>query len=727
MATVILSAVGTAIGGPIGGAIGSIIGQQLDRAILGSGPSREGPRIKELDVQTSSYGTQIPAIYGAMRVAGTVIWSTDLIEQRTKSGGSKSRPATVNYSYAASFAVALSSRPIARIGRIWADGNLLRGAAGDFKSETGFRMYAGYGDQALDPLLSAAEVQGQCPAYRGLACAIFEDFQLADYGNRIPSLTFEIFERETPVALQAIATDISAGVIVGNSNAALAGVAVQGSDCRAALSPLISALPVVVRTSGDRLSLSDWSSGQPEHLLGDAARSDGSEALDRPTRARHTRNRAPSSLSIRHYEPARDFQAGVQTSRNMGSAQNAEQIELPAALDAVTARGLANANLLQMWRGLNGVNAAVPITGVAIKAGDWLRTDDGRPPQRITEVEYLRGTARVVAKEWVTSDLDIMASDPGRNLSGVDGPIGQTRLIIADLPALSTNDPARTIVVVAAAGTAAGWRRAALSLVDGDREVELGATNGVAVIGHNVGEISPHSAMILDLQNQPVIRVLHDAMSLPVGSGDPTDFDAPMLWIGGEIIRYGNAEKIGVQEYRLSNLLRGCFSTNSDIVHNNQTPALLLDASSNLVLDTIPLPTGSTLVLNATGLADSVAVQASIPIAGNAIRPPAPVHGCVTHHIDGGVTVAWTRRDRLPHDWGDGADVPNSENAESYDIALYADGQLIATRTVAEPYLSLSAAEWDALPIAPATTLNFEIVQQGRFARSLPLTIACEP
>jgi len=199
-----------------------------------------------------------------------------------------------------------------------------------------------------------------------------------------------------------------------------------------------------------------------------------------------------------------------------------------------------------------------------------------------------------------------------------------------------------------------------------------------------------------------------------------------MLWIGGEIIRYGHAEKIGPLEYRISTLMRGCFGTNSDILHAAQTPAFILDAGSNLVLDTIPLPVGSKLVLNAAGLADSVAVQASIQIVGNAIRPPAPVHGCVTHHDEGGVTAAWTRRDRLPHDWADGADLPNSENAESYDLELFADGDLVFARTVAEPLLSFSAAEWTALPIASATTLSFVVVQQGRFARSHPLNIACD-
>ena len=56
MATLVFTAIGTAIGGPLGGAIGSLIGNQLDRAVFGGG-RREVPRLKELAVTTSSYGT----------------------------------------------------------------------------------------------------------------------------------------------------------------------------------------------------------------------------------------------------------------------------------------------------------------------------------------------------------------------------------------------------------------------------------------------------------------------------------------------------------------------------------------------------------------------------------------------------------------------------------------------------------------------------------------------
>jgi hypothetical protein len=178
MATLALSSIGSALGGPIGGAIGSLIGQTIDKSLFGPGP-RHGPRLNDLSVQTSSYGTQIPRIYGAMRVAGSVIWATELKESCEPQSGGKGQPDTIVYGYSASFAVVLSSRPASGVGRIWADGKLLRGAAGDFKMKTGFRFYPGDDDQPIDPLIASVEGIDRTPAFRGLALAVFEDLQLA--------------------------------------------------------------------------------------------------------------------------------------------------------------------------------------------------------------------------------------------------------------------------------------------------------------------------------------------------------------------------------------------------------------------------------------------------------------------------------------------------------------------------------------------------------------------
>src|SRR5690606_36974301 len=150
MATLILGSVGATLGAAAGGLAGAVLagvgafagsraGAAIDRAIFGSpGRTREGPRLGDLAVQSSAYGEAIPLLYGTMRAAGNVIWSTGLIERRHEEsqkvrggkGGGSTRVTNVTYTYSASFAVALSAREIVGIGRIWADGKLLRDNAG---------------------------------------------------------------------------------------------------------------------------------------------------------------------------------------------------------------------------------------------------------------------------------------------------------------------------------------------------------------------------------------------------------------------------------------------------------------------------------------------------------------------------------------------------------------------------------------------------------------------
>ncbi len=84
MATLVFTVIGMALGGPIGGAIGALAGQALDAQIF-KPKGRTGPRLADLDVQTSRYGAQVPRIFGRMRVAGTVIWATDLRESSSTS------------------------------------------------------------------------------------------------------------------------------------------------------------------------------------------------------------------------------------------------------------------------------------------------------------------------------------------------------------------------------------------------------------------------------------------------------------------------------------------------------------------------------------------------------------------------------------------------------------------------------------------------------------------
>lgn len=156
------------------------------RALL-PGRRIEGRRLDTLRVTGAEEGVPVPEIFGRMRAAGQLIWAARLREQASASRpAGKGGPRVTNYRYTLSFAIGLCEGEIARIGRVFANGEPLR--LGDFVH----RLYRGTLDQAPDPLIEAIEGVDMVPAYRGLAYIVFEDFPLDDFGDRLPNLEFEI-------------------------------------------------------------------------------------------------------------------------------------------------------------------------------------------------------------------------------------------------------------------------------------------------------------------------------------------------------------------------------------------------------------------------------------------------------------------------------------------------------------------------------------------------------
>ena len=68
---------------------------------------------------------------------------------------------------------------------MWADGEEL-----DLSTVT-YRLHLGI-DDSPDSLIEAKEGAGNAPAYRGIAYIVFERMALADFGNRMPQLSFEV-------------------------------------------------------------------------------------------------------------------------------------------------------------------------------------------------------------------------------------------------------------------------------------------------------------------------------------------------------------------------------------------------------------------------------------------------------------------------------------------------------------------------------------------------------
>ena len=719
MATLVLTAVGTAVGGPIGGAIGAVLGQGID-GVLFAPKSRQGPRLGDLSVQTSSYGAALPKLFGTMRVAGTVIWATDLVERRSTSGGGKGRPKTVDYSYAASFAVALSARPIREVRRIWADGKLLRGASGDFKSRTGFRIHMGDDDQEPDALIAAVEGMGQAPAFRGIAYGVFEEMELADFGNRIPMLTFEVVADEGPVPIGAMAASLAPDLVDRGTTPALGGFAANGGSVRGALEDLAELAGLGLVEADGKASLAvPESPAWPIKRSGES----GQRRLVRRSAAS-----VPGAVTLTYYDPARDYQAGLQRAAAGAPVpeEHAERRGLAAALSADEAKALAERRLDRLWAERVGATITTSWAGAAVRPG------------RLVALEGETGLWRV--RRWTLGDMTVTLelvrhaaanvaagpASPGRPVSEADLPHGPTRLRLYDLPIAEAAAGDRPALLALAAGDEAGWRRASLSVsFDGGESWEdAGSTAAPAVIGHAVTALPPGGWALFDRVGSIEVELLNPAMVLVGRDDDALVAGANLALIGGELLQFGAVEPLGAGRYRLSRLLRGRRGTEWAMSgHAAGEDFALIEASG---VRSIPLKegmaAGAEVRLLASGVGDGEPAAADRIATGEALRPPAPVHLKAEATGDGGMLVSWVRRSRSGWSWPSGSDTPLGEESEAYLVTLSGSG-FARNVEVHSPSFTFESAARAADGPGP---VDVEVVMLGTHGRSRAAKITIE-
>ncbi|WP_435418957.1 phage tail protein [Parerythrobacter aurantius] len=718
MATLVLSAVGTLVGGPVGGAVGALIGRQVDGTLIGS-PVREGPRLTELAVSTSSYGQPVPRIYGTMRVAGSIIWATDLIEHRSTSGG-KGQPRTASYSYSTSFAVALSSRPIQRVGRIWADGNLLRGAAGDLKAAVTVRIHTGRGDQSPDPLIASAQ-GGACPAFRGTAYAVFEDLDLNDFGNRVPALSFEVIADDAEVGLASLLDGADASVEL----AGLAGFALDGGSLADGLATIDAVYPLSCEGGEAQLRFID-----PQRMASPvglptavAAWDDGDFGGLSGSRSARLPQSDESPRALRHYDPERDYQPGIQRAIGPAPASGQQTIEFPGVLPAARARDLAEAASQRArwsrerlaWRMAELDPAVAPGSVVTVPGhgGEWLVTGwEWR--ERGVELELLRrrpGAARTGGGA---------AGSAGLARDVVQGP---SLLSYFELPWDGNGSPLQRQAWVAVATT--GTPKATqLFAVEGGLLTPLPiAPRADATIGTLVQALAPSPALVLECSAMVEVDLTGPGDRLADASADAMTSGANRLLIGAEVVQFARAVSIGGTRWRLTGLLRGRGGTETAAAtgHEAGTRVVLLDDA----VTALPLSSGSLQPpeqLAAIGLGDTEPVLAPLWNPMASIAPLCPVHPRSERAGDGSRSWRWTRRSRGSWGWPWVTDPPLVEERESWLVGVGETDAPLRQWQAGTASFAVDAGEWAELR-ALASGQDLWVRQVGSQALSPPLLL----
>ena len=169
--------------------------------------------------RSSTYGGVIPLGFGVQKVAGTIIWATDIEEEkRTRTEGEGifgwGGQDVTEYFYYGNFAVAFGEGPAVDVLRLWAGSKLIfdrrdpvaampegwdSSPAGLFtgNSKYKYKIHLGTEDQEPDGLIvrKVLEETGEAdavPAHRGLVYIVFDRLPLAEWNNRIPPITAEI-------------------------------------------------------------------------------------------------------------------------------------------------------------------------------------------------------------------------------------------------------------------------------------------------------------------------------------------------------------------------------------------------------------------------------------------------------------------------------------------------------------------------------------------------------
>lgn len=726
MATLVFGSLGTMLGGPIGGAIGSLVGRQFDTALFGSA-GREGPRLRDLAVTSSTYGQVVPRHFGRMRTAGTVIWATDLVEHSEVQGTGKGSPSVTAYSYSANFAVALASRPIRALGRIWADGRLLRGADGDLKAAGALRIHTGTGDEAADPLMASAEGAERCPAYRGLAYVVFEDLDLSGFYNRIPALTFEVIA-DDHFSLQDILGEVIEDVDAAIPLTGVLGYSSEGAPA-ADLQGFAQIMSLELDASGEQLVIARDRRQIASIALPEPAIATGDD--DFATRTGFTRHRAapgenPPSI-LRYYDVERDYQASLQRATGRSAAGEPGAIDLPAALDAATARTLIERTARRIdwtrdrisWRTCEldpqvAPGALVTLPGIA---GHW----------RIREWEWREGGVELSLERALpvgAATPPALASDPGRGNPAPDLPSGETRITAFELPfdpAASRSDMVRTFAAVSSA--AAGWTGAALYADRGDGALlPLGPSRRTRAVMGTASSVLPAAhPLLLDRGSQLEIQLVDPAMQLTGIDTLLLSEGANLALVGEEIVQFLRATPLGQGRWLLEGLLRGRGGTESAIASHSAGETFVLLDSGLVPVDSTLLGSGPSRQVLALGHADAEPVASAVHLTGITLRPLSPVHARRTISADGAWTFAWTRRARGGWSWQDGIDVPLVEEAERYVVTLGSLDAPIAAWTTEMPELRIEATV--LARYASNAGAVFQVRQQGTHALSLPLPL----
>ncbi|SOH94504.1 Putative phage tail protein [Monaibacterium marinum] len=438
--------------------------------------------------------------------------------------------------------------------------------------------------------------------------------------------------------------------------------------------------------------------------LVDADLTDMDEVEDSgPHKVRGALDQQPDRVRLSYIQSDHDYQSGsVEAALDAGAPMRAETADLPVALGAGQAKGVAERWLAEALVSRDTLEVSVPPSLMVLEPGDVIKLDGAS--WRIDRIE--EQSARKLEAVRVEAAVYVAADHPDRLFDAkASSGVGPVLSEIMDLPLLRGDEVEHTPYVAAASTPWPGPVNVFLSPSETGYElvgqVMREATLGVLTAPLPAARAGVWSGGVLRvelshgaLEGRTADAVLDGANIAALRNGDTGDW---------EIIQFRDATLVGPKTYELRGLLRGQAGTEFAIPDSwpQGTRFVALDGAAVQ----IDLP------LSARGLdrylrigpalrsVDDATYSTQVrAFDGAGLRPYSPAHLRGLPDVAGGLSLSWVRRTRIDGDlWGAG-DVPLNEERESYLISIEKAGTVLATFEADSPAISIAAAD---LPAAP--------------------------
>lgn len=589
----------------------------------------------------------------------------------------------------------------------------------EFHGPEGVALYRGTRDQISDPTMELVSPDGlgEVPAYRGRAHIVFQRFELADFGNRIPNLTFEVVQSDD-ARIRPVLTDLMERSGLEERYYDLSALPEEGipsyvlgysigtiTSYRAAMEPLLEAFKIDAAEIGNEIIFRP--KVRPfDHAI-DYNEVAAIEAGSNPETPIKLTLRdvidMPRSLGIRYRDPEREYQQNTATfTRQVTPSKGNSMIELPAVLAPSVMKEFVRDKMRDVWLERNSGAFTVPHRYAYFSPSDIIYingADYGKEDVVFKLTSVTRRDTGILELEGVLRETTLYEPrEDDTNSSGVDrstfSPQRRPQFSVIskfqhlNLPALlpSHNDAG---FYYAVSGSRTAWPGAGVWLDIGPTipfwQLQENLYIG-AVIGRtrNSFLLPVMSAEVVDYDSEVFVFLYNRDEELESITGEQLFAGGNPAVIGDEIVNFKDASRQSDGSWRLSTFLRGrrgtqgatnsharsgrfTFLDANEINNNVRT----LEEAFNPTVPSSPEERYQAVTFGGTlGTLQSGAVKITRNTTQRLI-PFAPVRNRVVYDSGGDITLSWVRQDRLAFTISSlEGDTVNSEETETYFVQI---------------------------------------------------------